>query len=293
MPKGSTGESSKFYVGVMTGLFTKRHADIIADAVYLYGYLLSKVTAWNKELRVGGVLAGSPVKFSFIENETGFPARTIRRHVKKLEDNGYIFTLRSPRGLKYFITNYRPAGKPRLKTSDLPHLATLRLSQLASQGVLSGQQVATCEGININGIKTGAPGLKNTFENPFTPLYDIYLLLNNLFDVTPGTAELRFFFRGYKKHSDFCDMELFIKAVARALMSHRNKMAKEESAGKKPRGITNIVAYLNSGLHGSRRFLRQTRFGEEPFIDEVVHLHTQLLTTIKNQQELYHDNIKI
>src|SRR3990172_1157414 len=184
MPKDSTGESSRFYVGVMTGLFTKRHADIMADAIFIYGYLLSKVTGWNKDFHVGAVLSGSPVKFSFIENDTGFPARTIRRHVKKLEDSGYIFTLRSTRGLKYFITNYRPAGKPRLKTGDLPDMATQRLSELASQGILSGQQVATCEGIILNGIKTGAPGLKNTFQNPFTPLYDIYLLLNSLFNVT-------------------------------------------------------------------------------------------------------------
>jgi biotin operon repressor len=86
---------SVFYVGVMVGLFTDKHMKRMGQAIYTYGLLLSKVTGWDKRCSLGAVLKGAPLKLERLAKESGINARTIRRHVKALEEHGYIITLRS------------------------------------------------------------------------------------------------------------------------------------------------------------------------------------------------------
>lgn len=285
MGKDTENKPSRFYVGVMTGLFSKRHADIMGEAIYIYGYLLSKVTGWNKTFHVGAILSGRPIKLKFIEEETGFPSRTIRRHIKKLEEYGYIFTLRSARGMKYFITNYKPAGKPRLKTGDLPKMAVLKLSQVATHSNLRGHQVATHEGIYDIYINTEDTRLKSRLNNPNQPMYEYFLLMKQLFDVEMATAELRFFFRGYKKSSSFIDPDTLLKAIARALMSHRQKITQQEKAGRRPVGLGNVVAYINAGLHGRNPYLLRERKNEFATVEEVKSTFQQIVSNIKKSKE--------
>ena len=52
-------------------------------------------------------------------------------------------------------------------------------------------------------------------------------------------------------------------------MNHERKKAKQEMSGQKVTGITNIIAYLNSGLHGNPAFLLRGRRGEESYIERV------------------------
>lgn len=287
--KSRTGPSA-YYVGVMTGLFNKKHLDQMGNAIFTYGLLLSKVTGWDKRFALGAVLKGTPIKIDFLQSESGIPGRTIRRHMLTLEKHGYIIKLRSARGLRIYITNYRPAGKPRLSSGECPQEAVLKLSNLADQGILRGQQVAALVGYKCKGIITG-----HSFSNENTvdyrhPQAELYIYLLRLFGIKFGSAELRYLHRGSKHTDTFYGIQTIITATARTLMAHEAKKAQQEARGMVPVGITNIVAYLNSGLHGPRRYLLQKRKGEYEFVKRCESLYAQVESEVnhyrnKNQQE--------
>lgn len=277
------------YVGVAIGLFRQEHMQRMGTAIYTYGCLLAKVTGWNPRYLLGAVLKGAPLKLSTLADQTGIPERTIRRHIKHLESKGYIITLRKPRGLAFYITNYKPVGKPRLGHGECPPQATLKLSRLADQGLVSGQQVAALEGIKWHIINTGKAFSKHDDVVYLQPNAEVYLLLLRLFNVSCGTAEIRYFFRGKKKRSRFVDLNDFLKAVARALLAHERKQAEQERSGQKVTGITNIVAYLNEGLHGQMPYLLKSRRGEESYIDRVKATYDSIcdeVTEYRNKRNL-------
>ena len=201
-----------------------------------------------------------------------------------MEQYGYIFTLRSSRGLKYFIVEYKPAGKPNLRTGDLPQMAIHKLSQVASQGFLSGHVRATLEGIYELYSITANQDSKTSLDNPNQPMYDIFLLIKELFNMEATTGEMRFFFRGYKKTSQFVHLDEFLKAVGRVYLSHQKKMTEQLATGSKPIGIGNVVAYLNAGLHGRNPFLRRSRLGEEESISFVKQCHSKILERIHSNK---------
>ena len=275
------GPTGVIYVGVCVGLFTQKHMQRMGNDIYTYGYLLSCVTGWNSRYSIGAVLKGAVLKYSQIADDTGINERTVRRHIKSLEAHGYIIILRRPRGNAYYITNYRPAGKPRLGQGECPPLAVLKLSELASHGLVSGQQVAECVGINEHLINTENAVSKHRAAIMLQPMADIYILLDRLFGEQLGTAELRFLHRGDKHTKHFVMPEDLLKAIGRLLRSHETKKAKEELSGNKPRGITNIVAYLNAGLHGPRKYLLNSVRDEEPYIERVRSLHSEIQSEIK------------
>ena len=169
--------NSVLYVGVLLGLFRAEHMSKMGPAIYTYGVLLSKVTGWNSRYALGAVLKGTPLKYAAIAQETGIPERTIRRHIDTLTSNGYVIALRKPRGLAFYITNYRPAGKPRLGQGECPHAALVQLSNLASQGLVSVHPTVNLEGINVHLINTGEADLKHTDAIYLQPFSDIYLLI--------------------------------------------------------------------------------------------------------------------
>ena len=273
--KTGTGPSV-FYVGVMVGLFTEKHMKRMGQAIYTYGLLLSKVTGWDKRCSLGAVLKGAPLKLERLSKESGIHPRTIRRHVKSLEEHGYVITLRSPRGLKFYITNYRPAGKPRLKSGECPDLAVQQLTNLSAHPPVSGQHVATHEGYKRMGIKTEAADLNQNKKDLLQPFAEIYLILDQLFGVKPGTAEIRYLFRGNKHTSTFHDTPTVLKAIARTLMADQTKRTDQEKKGMKPVGITNVMAYLNSGLHGRNRYLLRARQDEHAVIAKINALYESL-----------------
>lgn len=274
------GPTGLIYVGVCVGLFTQKHMQRMGNDIYTYGYLLSRVTGWNSKYMIGAVLKGAVLKYSQIAEDTGINERTIRRHCKSLESHGYIIILRRPRGNSFYITNYRPAGKPRLGQGECPPLVVLKLSDLADQGLVSGQQLAECVGINEHCINTENPDSKHKAAIMLQPQADIYLLLDRLFNAQLGTAELRFLFRGDKHNKHFVDQVDVLKAIARTLRAHERKIATQERSGHKVTGITNIIAYLNAGLHGPRKYLLQSVRDEEPYIERVKSLHNSIVSEI-------------
>ncbi len=277
------------YVGVGIGLFTAEHMQRMGTAVFTYGRLLSKVTGWNPRYLLGAVLKGAPLKLSKLADQSQIPERTIRRHIKQLEKEGYVITLRKPRGLSFFITNYRPLGKPNLGKGECPHAAVLKLSRLADQGLVSGQLLAALEGINEHIINTCEADLKYKDALYFQPNAELYFLLLRLFDVSCGTAEMRFFFTGRKKTKSFADSNDVLKAIARALLAHERKQAEQERSGQKITGITNIIAYLNSGLHGPVPYLRKSVRGDQSYIERI----NSMYNTIRDEVAEYRNKRNI
>jgi hypothetical protein len=87
-----------FGIYVKNNLLEPKHIENMDAAVWLYLWLLDKMTSVN-ENGIGKVLGGMPVSYTQIYAEMGLSERTYRRWLKKLRDTGYIQTLRTPYGL--------------------------------------------------------------------------------------------------------------------------------------------------------------------------------------------------
>ncbi len=87
-----------FGIYVKNNLLEPKHIENMDAAVWLYLWLLDKMTSVN-ENGIGKVLGGMPVTYSQIHSEMGLTERTYQRWIRKLRDTGYIRTLRTPYGL--------------------------------------------------------------------------------------------------------------------------------------------------------------------------------------------------
>jgi DNA-binding Lrp family transcriptional regulator len=87
-----------FGIYVKNNLLEPKHIENMDAAVWLYLWLLDKMTSVN-ENGVGKVLGGQPITYSLINAELGLSERTYQRWVSKLRETGYIKTIRTPYGL--------------------------------------------------------------------------------------------------------------------------------------------------------------------------------------------------
>jgi len=87
-----------FYIHIKNDLLDVKHYESMGASVWLYLWLLDKVTSVN-EKGVGKVLGGKPIVYSELEKEIGIPRSAYVRYVNILRDAGYIDTLRTPNGL--------------------------------------------------------------------------------------------------------------------------------------------------------------------------------------------------
>lgn len=108
-----------FSIYVKNDLLEPKHISQMDAAVWLYLWLLDKMTSIN-ENGVGKVLGNTPVTSEMIQNELGLPDRTYRRWVARLRKYGYINTLRTPHGLIFTINKASKTFKSSAK-SGLPY----------------------------------------------------------------------------------------------------------------------------------------------------------------------------
>ena len=80
--------ADQFNSGLRGGLFHAKHRDRMGDAVWLFGWLVTRQT--TQHLGVGLVLRGKPLTYRTMSEETGFPERTLRRYMACLRAEGYI-----------------------------------------------------------------------------------------------------------------------------------------------------------------------------------------------------------
>jgi len=176
-----------------------------------------------------------------------------------------------------------------LGVGECPNLAVLKLSELADHGLVNGQQLVNLEGINERLINTGDESFKHTDALYLQPNAVFFFLLYRLFNVSCGARELRYLFTGPKHTKSFADTGDVLKAIARTLLAHERKLAEQERSGRKAVGITNVVAYINSGLHGKIQYLRQSVRGDQSYIERVNSMYNSIqeeVETYKNKRNI-------
>jgi hypothetical protein len=89
---------------VWNGIF--EHRARIGDAVWVFLWCIDKIT--REDGGVGYVFGGSEIKASRIADELpGLPDRTVRSHLSRLAQNGFITRKRTPHGFVITVLNSR------------------------------------------------------------------------------------------------------------------------------------------------------------------------------------------
>lgn len=90
-----------FFIEISNNLLDPLHCRTIGDSVWLFMWLLDKMTSINE--KTGKVLGGKPIKYAEIKKDLGISRSTYYRWMKKLEDSGYINTIRTPYGVSIIV----------------------------------------------------------------------------------------------------------------------------------------------------------------------------------------------
>ena len=93
-----------FGIYVKNDLLDPKHVEKISEAVWLYLWLLDKITSISEE-QIGKILGGKPIQYKQdILPELGVSESTYNRWVNILREGGYIHTIRAPYGLIIEVT---------------------------------------------------------------------------------------------------------------------------------------------------------------------------------------------
>lgn len=124
--------SMPWWAPVHKGLFTdSKHRERMGSAIWLYGFFLQCAD------RETGCLMR---KLKTIKTETGIPLGTIKRMLKTLVDEGYIWVKRRPYSLDIEITKWKPlSDKKRSAKSGLPQDMRSGTPEVPKVDYLSGK----------------------------------------------------------------------------------------------------------------------------------------------------------
>ena len=99
-----------FNTGLRGVLFDAKHHKQMGQAIWLYGWLMLRQT--RQEGTIGLVLGGHAVSYREIEEETGFPRKTLERWMSALRRAGYVVTQAAPSGVIVQITKAKKWAQP-------------------------------------------------------------------------------------------------------------------------------------------------------------------------------------
>lgn len=91
-----------FGIEIKNNLLEPKHIEAMGHAVWLYMYLLDKVTSITEE-QVGIVLGGKPIKFEDVKKELGITKNTYTIWLNKLKSYPYIQATRTPFGFSFKV----------------------------------------------------------------------------------------------------------------------------------------------------------------------------------------------
>jgi|SRR6266487_2255937 len=147
----SSSELQSFDIGLRDGLMDPKHVRNMGPAVWLYMWLVRKMTRIDETKRLGHVLGGKPVTYEDIRLGLGISHRTYDRYIDLLRDHGYIVTTRTPRGLviavtkakkSFFVGKKGYANNDASLPSDTPKVANQKPSdtpQMAERYATNGE----------------------------------------------------------------------------------------------------------------------------------------------------------
>jgi hypothetical protein len=145
-----------YSTGLRGVLFEAGHYRRMGAAVWLYGWLVLRQT--HQSGAVGWVLGGAPVTYREIEEETGFPSRTLEGWMRTLRREGYIQTEAVPGGMVIRITKAKKfVSGPRASAEGVRRVA----GGGTRSGVGNGRQVQynqqDAEGISSSSVGVSKP----------------------------------------------------------------------------------------------------------------------------------------
>jgi len=123
-----------FYITIKNGLLDPKHikamgGDRNSGTVWLFMWLLDKMTIIDVEKGEGKVLGGKPIRFEEVKKDLGISRRTYIRWIEMLRKGRYIKTERTPYGLKIIVFKAFKVFKQRCAkkgASNMPSKAHLK-----------------------------------------------------------------------------------------------------------------------------------------------------------------------
>lgn len=97
-----------FFITIKNGLLDPKHikamqGDKGVGTVWLFLWLLDKMTIIDHEIGEGKVLGGKPISYEEIEKDLGISRRTYARWINILREGKYITTKRTPYGIIFIV----------------------------------------------------------------------------------------------------------------------------------------------------------------------------------------------
>lgn len=99
--------------------FKKMFINQKTSCIWVYLWLLDKMTSIDKDTRLGKILYGKPIKWEEIAPQYGHDIKTIRKIMRKLEKEGYITLKRTPYGHVISLTKAKKLYGVKM-SQDLP-----------------------------------------------------------------------------------------------------------------------------------------------------------------------------
>ena len=126
-----------FYITVKNGLLDPKHVhamggDRNCGTIWLFLWLLDKMTIINYETGEGQVLGGKPITHSEIKQDLGVSLSTYKRYLVMLRKGGYISTIKTSRGLKITIYKAFKVFNQKIKKESDSSLASQHAGPLMS-----------------------------------------------------------------------------------------------------------------------------------------------------------------
>lgn len=144
-----------FYITVSNGILDGKHRKKMqvnqkTSAIWVYLWLLDKMTKIDLETGLGKVLGGKPIKVEEDLKEFG-DRKTVMGILRKLEEGGYIKTTRTPYGKSISVTKakksfgWQPERSPKSGTSQNQESGTSEDENLVHLGKESGTSNKTIQ----------------------------------------------------------------------------------------------------------------------------------------------------
>jgi Mn-dependent DtxR family transcriptional regulator len=159
-----------FGIYVQNDLLEPKHHDAMGRAIWLYLWCLDKMTS-IKEDGTGIVLGGKPIKLEEIQKDLSLTDRTYTRYIVRLQEFGYISTVRTPYGYTIKVTKAKKQfGKRTVKVAG-------RTVTLAGENRKSGgnKEDNTVDNTNtLSELRSGGDLLDNKKYMGWNPRADDY-----------------------------------------------------------------------------------------------------------------------
>lgn len=98
-----------YFITIKRGLLEDKHRYAMqinqkTTAVWLYIWLIDKITSINADTKMGIVLGGKPLKIDSLAKELHTSRNTANKMLQALKNHGYIETVRTPHGNIIYVT---------------------------------------------------------------------------------------------------------------------------------------------------------------------------------------------